>query len=145
MTGSRSAPQGVSKKITISRDLSCSLTSTSRFRREVTLPLTFTLLFMSDRGTYVQQSSPESEKSPSRLPILATMPGPDPLWNTYVYDYLPSDAGTLKDYLALFRLSRGRKILILNGSVGRKQLYRDLVLLCGPDGCGVKDLRPEIS
>jgi glycosyltransferase involved in cell wall biosynthesis len=123
MTGSRSVPRGVSIKITNSRNLSCSLTSTSRFRRDVT----HSLAFLFEQGTQVQQSPPQSDQSPSRLPILATMPGPDPLWNTYVYDYLPSDAGTLKDYLALFRLSRGRKILILNGSVGRKQLYRDLV------------------
>lgn len=55
------------------------------------------------------------------------MPGPDPLWNTYVWDYLPENGGTIRDYLALLRLSKGRKILILNGSVGRRQRYRDLV------------------
>jgi hypothetical protein len=64
---------------------------------------------------------------PRRAPVLATMPGPDPLWNTYVYDYLPAHAGTFKDYLALMKLSRDREILILNGSVGRRQRYRDLI------------------
>lgn len=65
---------------------------------------------------------------PERKPILATMPGPDPLWNTFVEDYLPATGGgTPRDYLRLLRLSKNRKILILNGSVGRRQLYRDLV------------------
>jgi hypothetical protein len=62
-----------------------------------------------------------------RKPILATMPGPDPLWNTYVEDYLPENAGSLQDYRALLKLAKDREILILNGSVGRKQRYRDLV------------------
>jgi glycosyltransferase involved in cell wall biosynthesis len=62
-----------------------------------------------------------------RKPILATMPGPDPLWNAHVYDHLPDNAGSLKDYLALLRLSEGREMLILNGSVGRRQRYRDLL------------------
>lgn len=62
-----------------------------------------------------------------RKPVLATMPGPDPLWNTYVEDYLPENGGTLRDHLKLLKLSKGRRILILNGSVGRYQLYRDLV------------------
>ena len=62
-----------------------------------------------------------------RKPVLATMPGPDPLWNTYVEDYLPEDAGTLRDYRALFKLAKDREILILNGSVGRRELYRDLI------------------
>jgi glycosyltransferase involved in cell wall biosynthesis len=62
-----------------------------------------------------------------RKPILATMPGPDPLWNTYVYDHLPDNGGSVKDYLALLRLAKGRQLLILNGSVGRRQRYRDLV------------------
>ena len=64
---------------------------------------------------------------PSRKPILATMPGPDPLWNTYVEDYLPPNAGTPRDYFNLLKLSKDRTILILNGSVGRRQLYRDLI------------------
>jgi hypothetical protein len=55
------------------------------------------------------------------------MPGPDPLWNAHVYDHLPDNAGSLKDYLALLRLSEGREMLILNGSVGRRQRYRDLL------------------
>ena len=55
------------------------------------------------------------------------MPGPDPLWNAFVHDHLPKNAGTFKDHLALLRLSRGRKVLILCGSVGRRQRYRDLV------------------
>ena len=62
-----------------------------------------------------------------RKPILATMPGPDPLWNTYVHDHLPQNAGSFKDYLALLRLAKGRQMLILNGSVGRRQRYRDLI------------------
>lgn len=59
--------------------------------------------------------------------ILATMPGPDPLWNIYVEDNLPKNAGTLRDYRNLLKLSKDRKLLILNGSVGRRQLYRDLI------------------
>jgi glycosyltransferase involved in cell wall biosynthesis len=62
-----------------------------------------------------------------RKPILATMPGPDPLWNTYVEDYLPENAGTLRDHRALLKLAKDREILILNGSVGRRQRYRDLL------------------
>lgn len=62
-----------------------------------------------------------------RKPILATMPGPDPLWNRYVEDWRPEKIGTLKDHLHLLRMSKGRKVLILNGSVGRRERYRDLV------------------
>lgn len=63
-----------------------------------------------------------------RKPILATMPGPDPLWNQYVEDYRPErGGGTWKDYRKLLSLSKDRKILLLNGSVGRRELYRDLV------------------
>lgn len=62
-----------------------------------------------------------------RKPVLATMPGPDPLWNAYVEDHLPEHAGTPRDYLELLKLARNREILILNGSVGRAQLYRDLI------------------
>jgi Glycosyl transferases group 1 len=72
-------------------------------------------------------SAAQAAEAKRRKPILATMPGPDPLWNAYVYDHLPANAGTFKDYLALLRLSQGRQMLILNGSVGRKQRYRDLV------------------
>lgn len=49
------------------------------------------------------------------------------MWNTYVEDYLPEHAGTPRDYLQLLKLARKREILILNGSVGRAQLYRDLI------------------
>ena len=63
----------------------------------------------------------------ARKPILATMPGPDPLWNQYVEDYLPPHAGTLKDHLEMLKLAKGRDLLILNGSVGRRQKYRDLI------------------
>ena len=69
----------------------------------------------------------QAARAQRRKPILATMPGPDPLWNTYVYDNLPKNAGTFKDYLALLRLAKGREMLILNGSVGRRQRYRDLL------------------
>lgn len=62
-----------------------------------------------------------------RKPVLATMPSDDPLWNDFVEDYLPPDGGTLRDHLHMLKLSRGRQILILNGSVGRRQRYRDLV------------------
>ncbi|HQS91930.1 MAG: hypothetical protein B7Y03_06740 [Polaromonas sp. 24-62-144] len=68
-----------------------------------------------------------ADQLPQRRPILATMPGPDPLWNTYVHDHLPENAGTFKDYMALLKLAKGREMLILNGSVGRKQKYRDLI------------------
>lgn len=60
-------------------------------------------------------------------PILATMPGPDPLWNRYVEDYLPPNGGTPSDYRTLLRLAKGRELLMLNGSVGRRQRYRDLI------------------
>jgi Glycosyl transferases group 1 len=72
------------------------------------------------------QSTP-SKPTQRRKPILATMPGPDPLWNAYVEDYLPENAGSFHDYRTLWKLSKDREILILNGSVGRKQRYRDLV------------------
>jgi Glycosyl transferases group 1 len=65
--------------------------------------------------------------APQRKPALATMPGPDPLWNAYVEDYLPAHAGTIRDYRDLFKLAKNRQILILNGSVGRRQRYRDLI------------------
>jgi glycosyltransferase involved in cell wall biosynthesis len=68
-----------------------------------------------------------SDPAHRRKPILATMPGPDPLWNTYVEDYLPENAGSLQDYRAFWKLAKDREILILNGSVGRNQRYRDLV------------------
>lgn len=55
------------------------------------------------------------------------MPGPDPLWNTYVDDYLPPDAGSLRDHRQLWKLAKGRKVLILCGSSGRQERYRDLV------------------
>lgn len=55
------------------------------------------------------------------------MPGPDPLWNTFVEDYLPPNGGTIRDYLKLLELAKDRRILILNGSVGRRQRYRDLI------------------
>ena len=64
------------------------------------------------------QQTTETRAAPPRKPILATMPGPDPLWNQYVEDYLPEHAGTLRDHLEMLRLSRGRQVLILNGSVG---------------------------
>ena len=68
-----------------------------------------------------------NDQPPQRRPVLATMPGPDPLWNTYVYDHLPANAGSFKDYLTLLKLAKGRETLILNGSVGRRQKYRDLI------------------
>ena len=55
------------------------------------------------------------------------MPGPDPLWNVYVEDYLPEKVGTLRDHRELLRRAKGRQVLILCGSVGRRQRYRDLV------------------
>ena len=73
--------------------------------------------------------SQDSQNGPARKrkPVLATMPGPDPLWNTYVEDYLPKNAGSLRDHLALLKLAKGREVLILNGSVGRRERYRDLL------------------
>lgn len=73
------------------------------------------------------QQTTDTRAEPPRKPILATMPGPDPLWNQYVEDYLPKHAGTLRDHMEMLRLSRGRQVLILNGSVGRRQKYRDLI------------------
>ena len=62
-----------------------------------------------------------------RKPALSTMPCPFALWNEHVEDYKPPHAGTLRDYRELFQLAQGRRILILNGAVGRRQRYRDLV------------------
>lgn len=62
-----------------------------------------------------------------RKPALATMPSSFELWNEHVDDYLPPHAGSLRDYRELFELAKGRRILILNGSVGRRQRYRDLI------------------
>jgi hypothetical protein len=69
----------------------------------------------------------QTGRAAARKPVLATMPGPDPLWNTYVEDYLPPNAGSVRDYFALLKMAKGRKMLILNGSVGRRQRYRDLL------------------
>ena len=60
-------------------------------------------------------------------PILATMPSPDFLWNQHVDDHRPEKLGTLKDHLEMLRLSKGRRLLILNGSMGRRERYRDLL------------------
>jgi glycosyltransferase involved in cell wall biosynthesis len=73
------------------------------------------------------QSDVQSAPLPGRKPVLATIPGPDPLWNTYVEDYLPANAGSLRDHRALLKLAKDRQVLILCGSVGRRQRYRDLV------------------
>lgn len=62
-----------------------------------------------------------------RKPALSTMPCPFELWNEHVEDYKPPHAGTLRDHRELFQLARGRRVLILNGAVGRRQRYRDLV------------------
>jgi hypothetical protein len=62
-----------------------------------------------------------------KKPILATMPGPDPLWKKYVEDYLPANGGTISDYRTLFKMAKGRQLLMLNGSVGRSKRYRDLI------------------
>ncbi|GAC1536803.1 MAG: hypothetical protein NVS2B4_17070 [Ramlibacter sp.] len=62
-----------------------------------------------------------------RKPALSTMPCPFALWNDHVDDYKPLHAGTLRDYRELFQLAQGRRILILNGAVGRRQRYRDLI------------------
>jgi hypothetical protein len=75
----------------------------------------------------VLRLSRQSSRRLTRKPVLATMPGPDPLWNHYVDDYLPANAGSIRDHFALMRQAEGRELLILNGSVGRRQLYRDLV------------------
>ena len=69
----------------------------------------------------------QSASMAGRKPVLATMPGPDPLWNTYVEDYLPPNAGSLSDHRALLKLAKDRQVLILCGSVGRRQRYRDLI------------------
>lgn len=63
-----------------------------------------------------------------RKPVLATIPRPDPLWNYYVDDSLPPDAGSFRDLLALLKAAKGREALILNGSIGYPQRYRDLIL-----------------
>lgn len=61
-----------------------------------------------------------------RKPALSTMPCPFGLWNEHVEDYKPPHAGSLRDLRELFQLAKGRRVLILNGSVGRRQRYRDL-------------------
>lgn len=73
----------------------------------------------------IQSSS--GRAATDRKPALGTMPGDDPLWNTFVEDYLPPDGGTLRDHWHMLKLSKDRQILILNGSVGRRQRYRDLI------------------
>lgn len=73
------------------------------------------------------QSDEPSSGASARKPILATMPGPDPLWNRYVEDNLPPNGGTLRDYRNLLKLAKDRRLLMLNGSVGRRQRYRDLI------------------
>lgn len=94
---------------------------------------TLTTIFIKYTGINLSHSSAlptgaaQQAEAQRRKPILATMPGPDPLWNMYVHDHLPDNAGSVKDYLALLRLSKGRELLILNGSVGRRQRYRDLL------------------
>jgi len=75
----------------------------------------------------VQRQDLQAGQAARRKPILATMPGPDALWNTYVEDYLPDNAGSLHDHRALLKLAKEREVLILNGSVGRRQRYRDLL------------------
>ena len=77
----------------------------------------------------VRAREPEvpSEAARARKPVLATMPGPDPLWNTYVEDYLPDNAGSVRDHWKLLQLAKGREALILTGSVGRRERYRDLI------------------
>lgn len=87
---------------------------------------------MQDRDRTSMPGSRSDEPSSSaasavRKPILATMPGPDPLWNRYVDDDLPPNGGTLADYRNLLKLAKGRRLLLLNGSVGRRQRYRDLI------------------
>jgi glycosyltransferase involved in cell wall biosynthesis len=62
-----------------------------------------------------------------RKPVLATMPSPLDLWNRYVEDSVPPYAGTLRDYRELLELAKDREVIILNGSVGRRQRYRDVV------------------
>lgn len=62
-----------------------------------------------------------------RKPVLATMPSSLALWNKYVEDFVPPYAGTLKDYRELLQLAKDREVIILNGSVGRRQRYRDVV------------------
>lgn len=79
------------------------------------------------KGMSMQSEKVQSGQAPERKPVLATMPGPDPLWNTYVEDCLPKDAGSLRDHLALLKLAKGREVLILCGSVGRRERYRDLI------------------
>lgn len=71
--------------------------------------------------------SPSGRAATDRKPVLATMPSDDPLWNTFVEDCLPPDGGSLRDHLHMLQLSKDRRILILNGSVGRRQRYRDLI------------------
>lgn len=57
---------------------------------------------------------------------MGTVPGPEPLWNHYLDD-VPWGRGGPRDLVRLWRASRGRDVLILNGPVGRRLLYRDLV------------------
>ncbi len=62
-----------------------------------------------------------------RKPVLATIPGPDPVWNALVDDVMHENPGSIRDLLALLRAAKGRKVLILNGAIGRGKRYRDLV------------------
>lgn len=74
-----------------------------------------------------ERDQPRTAQGGQPKPVLATMPSPLDLWNRYVEDFVPPYAGTLRDYRELLRLAKGRKVIILNGSVGRRQRYRDLV------------------
>jgi hypothetical protein len=85
------------------------------------------MLSQNRTSSFLKPGIAARPRNTERKPILATMPGPDPAWNRHVYDYLPPDGGTLADYRKLMRLAKGRELLLLNGSVGRRQRYRDLV------------------
>jgi glycosyltransferase involved in cell wall biosynthesis len=77
----------------------------------------------AERDQRVTAIAPRSQ----RKPVLATMPSPFELWNRYVEDFVPPYAGTLRDYRELLKLAKDREVIILNGSVGRRQRYRDVV------------------
>jgi glycosyl transferase family 1 len=68
-----------------------------------------------------------SDRVRALKPALAAFPRPDPLWNAYVEDFLPDDAGSLRAHLAMLKLARGRRALLLNGASGWCQKYRDLI------------------
>jgi len=68
-----------------------------------------------------------SSRPAGKRPALATIPGGDAGWTALVEDYTSDSPGSMRDLWGFLRKSRGRDVVILNGSVGRAVRYRDLL------------------